>query len=66
MRSQFCRRRRWNIDKRPKNKMQKEKNYKNLEVLELLNDEQRKKQRSDEREDVNTQFCFIFDKRKLK
>ena len=41
----------------------KRKNQKKLEVLELLNDEQRKKQRSDDREDVKTQNCFVCDKK---
>ena len=42
-------------------KKQNAKGNKNLEVLDLLNDEQKKKQRSDEREDVKTQNCFVRD-----
>ena len=36
----------------------KRQNLKNLEVLELLNDEKRRKQKSDE-EKVKTQNCFM-------
>ena len=54
MRSQCHRRRRWNIDKWPKNKMQKERKH--------LNDKQRRKQRSNEREDVKTQNYFVCEK----
>ena len=42
MQSQCRRRRRWSIDKWPKNKMQKKRNQKSLEVIELLNDEKRR------------------------
>ena len=44
---------------RKKTRCKKKKIKKHLEVLELLNDEQRRKQRSNEREDVQTQNCFV-------
>ena len=42
-----------------KTRCEKKEKQKNLEVLELLNDEKKRKQRSDEREEVKTQNCFI-------
>ena len=33
----------------------------NLEVLELLNDERRRRQRTDEKEDAKTQNCSVCD-----
>ena len=41
-----------------KTRCKKRRNKKNLEVLELLNDEKRRKQRSDE-EKIKTQNCFM-------
>ena len=52
-----------NIDKWPKNKMQKERNSKNLEVLELLNDEKRRNKEVTKEKEVKTQKCFVCDKK---
>ena len=45
-----------------RNKMQKEKELKEFRNLELLNDEQRRKQRSNEKEDGEIQNCSMWDK----
>ena len=42
-----------------RNKMQKERKLKEFRNLELLNDEQRKKQRGNGKEDVEIQNCFV-------
>ena len=63
MRSQCRSRRRWNIDKWPKNKNQKERKLEEFRSFRTSNDEQRKRPRSDEREDVKTQNCFVWDKK---
>ena len=46
-----------------KTRCKKKEKLKILEVLELLNDKQIRKQRSDEIEDVKTQKCFVSDKK---
>ena len=46
-----------------KTRCKKKENWKNLKVLELLNDEQSRKQENDEREDVKTQNSFVCDKK---
>ena len=49
MRSQYHRKKKWNIDEwsRKQEAKRKKENWKNLEVLELLNDKEKEKQRSD-------------------
>ena len=57
--SQYRRRRRWSIDKWPKNKMQKETKLEEFRSFRTSKRRKTKRQRSDEREEVKTQNCFI-------
>ena len=59
------RRRRWSIDKWPKNKMQKETKLEEVRNFRTSKRRKKKKQRSDEKEEVKFQNGFVCD-RKLK
>ena len=59
MQSQYRRRRRWSIDKWPKNKLQKETKLEESRSFSTSKRRKKKKQRSDEREEVKTQDCFV-------
>ena len=66
MRSQYLRKRRWNIDKLPKNKMQKEiklEKFRSLRTSKRRTKKQTKKQR---KEDVKNQNCFMCDKTQMR
>ena len=65
MRSQYSRRRRWNIDKWPKNKMQKERKLEEFRSFRTSKRRTKKVQRSNEREDVKIQNCFLDDKTQM-
>ena len=63
--SQCRRRRRWSVDKGPKNKMRKERKLEEFRSFRTSKRRKKRKQRSDEREEVKTRNYFVCD-RKLK